>query len=119
MSFGAKREYLKEIWGRYQKSTRNQKSLILDEFCEVTGLHFGCFIPGRSVANTRKDGRRKFCSTPKNGTESIETSSRALEKKWKSKIQHGRQRPTCYPSSRGISQQSLFKRNLNDFALPR
>ncbi len=39
MSFGAKREYLKEIWGRYQKSTRNQKSLILDEFCEVTGLH--------------------------------------------------------------------------------
>ncbi len=39
MSFGAKREYLREIWQRYQKSTRNEKSRILDEFCEVTGLH--------------------------------------------------------------------------------
>lgn len=39
MSFGARREYLKEIWERYRNSTKVQKSRILDEFCEVTGFH--------------------------------------------------------------------------------
>lgn len=37
MSIEAKKEYLKAILLRYQNSTRDQKSKILDEFCSVCG----------------------------------------------------------------------------------
>lgn len=57
MSFGAKREYLKEIWERYQKSTRNQKSRILDEFCEVTGFHRKYAIRILGAAVSQQMGR--------------------------------------------------------------
>lgn len=35
MSNEVKRQYLEKIRGRYRKATRRQKTLILDEFCEV------------------------------------------------------------------------------------
>ncbi len=35
MSTGLKREYLKNIRLRYHRGTKKQRSLILDEFCEV------------------------------------------------------------------------------------
>ncbi len=37
MSHQGKREYLREIWGRYQRVGRRFKSRILDEFCAVCG----------------------------------------------------------------------------------
>lgn len=38
MSLGAKREYRKAIRQRYLKASRREKSLILNEFCEVCGF---------------------------------------------------------------------------------
>ena len=38
MSTGLKREYLKNIRQRYHRSSKNQRTLILDEFCEVCNL---------------------------------------------------------------------------------
>jgi len=32
-------EYLRAIYGRYQKASRKAKKVILDEFCENTGYH--------------------------------------------------------------------------------
>lgn len=39
MSLAAKREYLTNIHGRYQRSGREHKTKILDEFCAVCGYH--------------------------------------------------------------------------------
>ena len=38
MSNEVKRQYLERIRGRYEKSTKRQKALILDEFCKVCDL---------------------------------------------------------------------------------
>jgi len=35
MSLGARREYFKQIWRRYQKASKQEKGLILNEFCTV------------------------------------------------------------------------------------
>lgn len=37
MSIGARREYLGAIRDRYRKANRRQKSVILNEFCEICG----------------------------------------------------------------------------------
>jgi len=39
MSPGAKMEYLEKIYLRYKRAGRNEKSLILNEFCENCGYH--------------------------------------------------------------------------------
>jgi len=39
MSIEARREYLRAIWGRYRKANRKEKSVILNEFTQVTGLN--------------------------------------------------------------------------------
>lgn len=39
MSSKSKREYLEAIYLRYKKASRNQKALILDEFCVTCGYH--------------------------------------------------------------------------------
>ena len=39
MSPGARMEYLEEIYLRYKRADRNEKSLILNEFCETCGYH--------------------------------------------------------------------------------
>ena len=39
MSPGARMEYLEEIYLRYKRAGRNEKSLILNEFCQTCGYH--------------------------------------------------------------------------------
>jgi len=39
MSTKSKKEYLSAIWKRYKKSTKQEKTKILDEFCEVCGYN--------------------------------------------------------------------------------
>ena len=39
MSLSAKKEYLRRVHGRYQRSGREHKGKILDEFCAVCGYH--------------------------------------------------------------------------------
>ena len=39
MSRQAKWEYLKAIYGRYQRSSKTEKQQILDEYCRVCGCH--------------------------------------------------------------------------------
>lgn len=39
MSIGARKEYLKAIWGRYRKAGRKEKTVILNEYVQVTGLN--------------------------------------------------------------------------------
>lgn len=39
MSYSAKREYLMAVRDRYLKSSKKEKSIILDEFCAICGYH--------------------------------------------------------------------------------
>jgi len=39
MTVNERREYIHKIWGRYPDSTRQEKSLLLDEAVKVAGLH--------------------------------------------------------------------------------
>lgn len=69
MSKKAKREYLQEIIIRYKNSTKEEKKLILDEFCMNCGYNRKYAIrilnkpPGMS-SSKRKPGRKKVYYTP-------------------------------------------------------
>ena len=39
MTVNERRKYIHKIWGRYRDSTKQEKSLLLDEAVKVTGLH--------------------------------------------------------------------------------
>ena len=39
MSNKSKAEYLNEIFARYHQSSKEEKKIILDEFCKVCGYH--------------------------------------------------------------------------------
>jgi len=39
MTFGAKMEYLEEIYLRYNKANHKEKSVILNEFCKTCSYH--------------------------------------------------------------------------------
>mgnify|MGYP006295388355 CR=1 FL=1 len=53
MSYRAKQEYFKQIYNRYRKALRREKSLILDEFCIVCGYN-------RKYAITKLNGPSPF-----------------------------------------------------------
>jgi len=57
MSPRTKREYLEAVHGRYKNATREQKRLILDEYCATTGCH-------RKHAIRQINGFKRF-SAPK------------------------------------------------------
>jgi hypothetical protein len=56
MSLTAKREYLSNIHGRYQRAGREHKSKILDEFCAVCGYHrkFALRLLNRALKQKRR-----------------------------------------------------------------
>jgi hypothetical protein len=59
MSIGARREYLKAIWFRYRQSSRKEKSVILTEYINVTGLNRKYAIWRLSQPLDRFDGSRR------------------------------------------------------------
>ncbi|MBK7550377.1 MAG: hypothetical protein IPI61_01230 [Syntrophaceae bacterium] len=67
MSPRTKREYLEAVHGRYKNATREQKRLILDEYCATTGAT--SMPSGRSTAlsdsarpNPKKQGKPLYDS---------------------------------------------------------
>ena len=39
MTINERRKYIHKIWGRYRDSSKQEKSLLLDEAAQITGLH--------------------------------------------------------------------------------
>ena len=70
MSLKSRKHYLERVRSRYQKASRNQKKLILDELCENTGYHrkyairFLSSRPLRRPQLKRKPGRPSQYNLP-------------------------------------------------------
>ncbi len=57
MSIEARREYLRAIWERYKKATKPEKTGILNEYVQVTGLNRKYAIWRLSRPLSRFEGR--------------------------------------------------------------
>ena len=71
MSPKARIEYIRSIYKRYQNSTKKQKKLILDEFCQVCGYHRKYAIrilrkkaAQKAIQKKSKPGRKKQYTNP-------------------------------------------------------
>ncbi len=65
MSSDLKREYIRLLWLRYQNANRRQKTIILNEFCQVSGLTRKYAIRRMRLVPTgfkRNPGRRRVYS---------------------------------------------------------
>jgi len=63
MSYEAKKEYIKAIYQRYQKSTKKQKGLILNEACQICQMsrkHLIRILNGQARLRTKRAGRKKI-----------------------------------------------------------
>ena len=69
MSPLAQREYLEKIRARYKRASKNEKKLILDEFCRVCSYHRKYAIrlinsKSPTNQNSAKRGRKKHYTDP-------------------------------------------------------
>jgi len=65
MTYQSRRELLKAVWKRYRKAERDEKSLILDELCENTGMHRKYLI---QLLNKPKDALSRQGRRPRGPT---------------------------------------------------
>ncbi len=74
MSPAMKREYVEAIRSRYKRSLKKGKTKILDEFCEVSGLHRKSAI--RRLTRPAYRSRKKVGPKPKYGAEELQVVKR-------------------------------------------